>query len=441
MSIKRFSRASADDLLGMFAQAGDSIEKGSALDQLLEAFSGNDAGRMEFASAIGLDRLIRKEVSLGSIRNFLLPDTHIGLAQIAPFLEVATDEVVFDYLPVATDGLAPARAEDAEAELSQKDEAFAGTGRASVIDWSTKDRYAPSDVNRYREASRILEIMQGQGGNLPIYVTSALEDWATKLAKDEQLRKRKLDNRLELLIMTALSAGVIAYNDGKIKFTVDYGRPASQSNGNAANDFAPHVVDGVWDVSTTTHDPIGFFLDIKQFFFDTYGIVLDRVLTTKAVSRKMVNSAQFSQRAGLGARYDPAGAPQMPNLHYLLDGWGPQAALDVITNATGIEFVIYDSVYRTRPVGSNTVTSNRFFPNDEMVFLPSAASVSEFDDTDIGFAKTLTSPHPEGNWEPGFYEWEKSRTDPWGYDKGNGIKAFPVYPHMEYTYAVNAKLT
>jgi len=198
------------------------------------------------------------------------------------------------------------------------------------------------------------------------------------------------------------------------------------------------VTDGVVDWSSTTHDPIGFIEKVQEFMYDTYGVVIDRILTSKKVTRRIVNSDKFSQRAGLGAAYNGSGTPVAPDLNYLLDGWGPDAALQVVQNATDVSFIRYDSVYRTRPIGSNTVTNNRFFPQNRMVFLPSAASLAEIDDTEIGFGKTLTSPHPAGNWTPGYYEWEKEfGVDPWGLDAGTGIKMFPVFPHMDYTYAVD----
>ena len=69
-------------------------------------------------AAPSLDRLIRKEVALGTIRDIQPPQNHVGLAMIAPFLDVATDDVIFDYIRGGVqEGLAPARAEDAEAEL------------------------------------------------------------------------------------------------------------------------------------------------------------------------------------------------------------------------------------------------------------------------------------------------------------------------------------
>lgn len=391
------------------------------------------------ATAIGQDRIIRKEVALGSIREIEPPLTHIGL-QFAPWLEVAADDVIFNYIKGDTDGLAPARAEDAESELAQKDDAVLGEGRASVIDWAHKDHYTASDVNRYRELRRVIEAMQN--GDLPLTISSALEDWATKFARDAARRKRKLDNRINWMIMTqSLATGGIGYNDGKIKFSVDFGRPAAQANGNAANDLAPYVLNGVIDWSGVTHDPIGFIEAVQEFMFDLYGVRVDRILTSKKVTRRIVNSEKFSQRAGLGAAYTASGTATAPDLHYLLDGWGPDAALQVVENATGVKFILDDSVYRTRPIGSQTVTNNRFWPELEMLFLPNEGDLAEVDDTDIGFGKTLTSPHPEGKWTPGFYEWERSSVDPWGQDAGTGVKAFPVFPHMEYTYAVDVDIT
>jgi hypothetical protein len=397
------------------------------------------APQPQAATGIGQDRLVRKEVSLGSVRELEPPESHIGLT-IAPFLDVAADDVIFDYLTVQTDGLAPARAEDAESELAQKDETAAGQGRASVIDWALKDHYDASDVNRARELNRIVEAMRN--GSLPLTVASAVEDWQARLARDRARRRRKLDNRIEWLIMSAVANSTIAYDDGKIKFAVDYGRPANQKAGNAANDLAAaDITDGVWDLSGATHDPIKTFNEINEFMFDTYGVRCDRVIGSRKAFNKFVNSDKFSQRAGLGAAYDSTGTAVAPDPNYLMDGWGPDAARAVVARTTGVQLIEYDSVYRTRAIGSQTVVSTRFMPQDRLVFLPAAADLGEIDDTQIGFAKTLTSPHPEGNWTPSFYEWEKDTgPDPWGHDFGNGIKAFPVFPHMEFTYAVNVTL-
>ena len=239
-------------------------------------------GPSQYASAIGQDRIVRKEVSLGIIRDRTPPQDHIGLT-IAPFLDVATDDVVFSYLGGLADGLAPARSEQAEAELAQKDENASGQGRASVIDWSLKDHYNASDVNKARQLADV--VAELNAGNLPMFITSATADWQGKITRDRNLRLKKLDNRMEWLIMNALSSGTIVYDDGKIKFTVDYGRPATQQAGNAANDvptkYRTGIVNGLVDFSGTTFDPIGFFTGVSTFMFDTYGVHMDRVIGSK----------------------------------------------------------------------------------------------------------------------------------------------------------------
>lgn len=412
----------------------------TAFEAALAAFqqAGGDLTQLQNASTIGQDRLVRKETSLGAIRELDPPMDHIG-DSIAPWLPVATDDVIFDYLTVQTDGLAPARAEDAESELAQKDETTAGQGRASVIDWALKDHYDPSDVNRARELNRIVEAMRN--GSLPLLVSSAVEDWNTKVARDRVLRRRKLDNRREWLIINAISDGQIVYNDGKIKFLVDYARPANQQAGNAAFDVADAgIVDGVWDISGTDFDPIRFFTELSEWFFDTYGVRLGSAIGSKKIFNRFWMSEKFNQRAGLGAVYDNAGTPGPPDLLYATAGWSQAAARQVVEQSTDMTFREYDSIYRTRPIGSNTVTANRFLPTTRLILLPKMEDLREIATTKIGFAKTLTSPHPEGNWQSGFYEWERSTVDPWGQDVGNGVKMFPVFPHMEFTAAVDVVL-
>jgi hypothetical protein len=393
-------------------------------------------------AGVSLDRLVRKEVSLGAIRERQWPQDHIGLASIAPFLDVATDDVIFDYIKGGySDGLAPARAEDAEAELAQKDEALYGQGRAAVIDWSLKDKYTASDVTRYREALFLNAQTRGvDSGSLPLnFVGRTVEDFQRRLAIHDALRRRKLDNRLEWMIMQAIETGGISYNDGKIKFTVSYGRPANQQ------DQAP--ASGLYN--TTTFDPIGDINAMNDFMFNLYGVRLHRAITSRRVFNALWKSSKFTALTGLAVPGSVApgvgGSPPTPiDPNYLMAGWGPEAAVAVIERATGVKFELYDSVYRTRPLGGTTWTNNRFLSDNKIFFLPASlgdtapggTSLGEIDDTEIGFAKTLTAPHPEGNWSSGYYEWEDETRDPWMHVRGSGVKAFPVFPYMEYTYSM-----
>lgn len=392
-------------------------------------------GPQRFASPIGQDRLVRKEVSLGLIREIVPPENHIGL-QLFPWLEVAADEVIFNYAQGMTDGLAPARAEDAESELAQKDDTFASEGRASLIDWAIKDHYTASDVNRYRSLLEMQELVRDTNV-VPLTISSETEGWAQKLAKDALRRRRKLDNRMEWLIMNqVLQAGQIAYNDGRIKFTVDYGRPSNQvrtlgtdTNVGGNSDY---TIGAVW--SNTSSDPIRDITSVQQFVYDTYGVRITRAITSRRVLNNLLNSEKFIARTGLITQ--SGSTPVDPK--YLIDGWGPLAAQQIVEQQTGLTFIEYDSVYRTRSIGSNTVTVNRFVDDDKVIFLPDEADVAEFDDTELGFGRMLTSPHPAGNWQAGWYEWEKEwGVDPWGYDVGTGVKAFPVFPHMDLSVVLD----
>ena len=369
-----------------------------------------------------IDRLIRKEEALGTLRSLDPPQSHIGLSQIAPWLEVGSDDVIFDFAKTYADGLAPARAEDAEAELAQKDIIFGGQGRASLQDWGLKDFYTASAVMRYSEA-RLVSAQAGVIGITTPANTSQAQDFQTQVVKDDADRKKKLDNRIEWLIMTALSTGAIAYNDGKIKFSVDFGRPAGQHN------QAPGS--GLW--STTGSDPIGDVKAMQEYMWDTYSVRMDRAIISKKIRDSVWNSDKFT------ARFAPVvgGTPSAPiDVNYLYDGWGPDAAFQVFARATGVTYIEYDSVYRTRTPGSTTTVNNRFLPQNTIIFLPNEEDVAAIDDTALQFGRTLTAPHPEGNWESGFYEWEERMTDPWGVSRGTGVKAFPIFPHMDLTFTM-----
>lgn len=386
------------------------------------------------------NRLVRKEVSLGTIRELLPPTDHIGLS-VAPFLSVGTDDVIFDYIKGGlSEGLAPARAEDAEAELSQKDEGAYIQGRASVIDWSLKDKYSASDVTRFRDGLLLLEQLGGVN-SLSVaqgFVGNTVADFEARVARHDALRRRKLDNRIEWLIWSALESGKIVYNDGRIKFTVDYGRPAIQQNipitTAGALGGGGYALTGVaWGQPTS--DPISDLIAINNYMFDTYGITLNRCYLSRKVVQNVWKSSKFLQAIGQGILL-PTQVTGTLDTNYLTPGYGPEAALGVVTASTGITFNVYDAVYRTRSMGSTVWQNNRFFSDNKLLLLPDESQLQQIDDTEIGFAKTLTSPHPEGNWASGYYEWEDEKRDPWIHVRGSGIKAFPVFPFMQYSATV-----
>ncbi len=374
-------------------------------------------------SVAAQDLLIRKETHLGTVRELPLNETHIWTS-IAPFLSVPHDDVIFDIAQPDTSGLVPARAEDAESEMSQKDDYF-GQGSASLMDWAIKDFYSASDVTRFRDAVYVGDGLRAGGLSVPTSYASDSEQFQKRLTADLARRRRKIENRLEWLTMESLVAGTVAYNDGKVQFSVDWQRPANQT------DEATIGFD--WDVTDGTHDPIAEFFAVQDFMRDTYAIEMGSVIMSPKAIRRMGNSLAFFQRnAGFAT---PAGASPT-DINYLNPGWGPDAAAAIVKAATGLDLISYDAVYRTRVYGSTTPVINRFMPEETACFLPNFASAQELIGTDIGFAKMLTSPHPEGNFTSGFYGYEMNDVDPWGYAVGNGIKAFPVFPALDLTYTL-----
>lgn len=362
------------------------------------------------------DRLVRKEVALGQVREIPTPRNFIQ-NQLAPMQAVQSDDVIFSYIAPDTEGLAPARAEDAESEMAAKDDT-AGYGRASIIDWAIKDHYTASDVTRYREFNRLAEL--AGGGSFPLTITNMTEDWQRQLARDLQRRRGKLDYRLEQLATAGAFEGVIVYDDGKVKFTVDYGRPANQQDEAPAN--------GVW--SAAVSDPIDDIEQMNDFMDTTHGLRLTRAFASRKALRSLVKSDKFIARAGLAA----ANITSTGDLKYVNPGFGVDAAIAIVEAATGVQFQLYEGMYRERAIGSTTWNWTRFANENKVLFLPSQGAVDQV--SDLGFGKMLTSPHPEGNWQAGYYEWERSTVDPWGMDRGNGIKAFPVYPALEYSYVM-----
>jgi hypothetical protein len=260
--------------------------------------------------------------------------------------------------------------------------------------------------------------------NAPLTIGTQVEDFRNKVARDEALRRRKLDNRVEWMTVTPIETGGLTYNDGKIKFTVDYGRPANQT------DEVPPG--GLWTLNTS--DPVGDSLGVQDFIYDLHGVRITWALASRKVINSLINSDRFV------ARYAPVvgGTPTSPiDPAYIVRGWGRDLIRQAYEAQTGIRLVEYDSVYRTRAIGSTTFVNNRYLNENKIYFMPEYSDLGDLDDTGLGFGRTLTSPHPEGNWTPGFYEWEEESTDPWGTTRGTGVKAFPVYLHLDKTYTMS----
>ena len=384
-------------------------------------------------STLPLERLVRKEVSLGAIRAIEPPSNFIGL-RLAPFMEVDTDDVTFQYIKdTAQESMVPARAEDAEAELRQNDDFSYGQGRARIMDWAFKNKYTASDVTRYRDNLRIQQALQGAGVDLRFNeVGRGVDEFQRRVARDDASRRRDIDVRIEWLIMSAMATSKIELNDGKVKFSVDFKRPADQ------RDVTPEAGKLWTPENADESDPIGFVKDEIEKIYERTGVRPNRGILSQKIVNDIWRSKRFLAAVGFPIL---TGEPNIPlDVNYLsLRGYSAEGALKMLEEATGVTFEIYDAFYRSRPFGSTVTQNVRFVGEDKVILYPSQDLLGEIDDTEIGFAKTLTSPHPEGNFTPGFYEWEDETKDPWMHVRGSGIKAFPIFPYLKYTSVLKVR--
>ena len=378
------------------------------------------SGTSMYGYGMDHDRVVRKEVNLGVIREMTVPEDLI-YTTIAPFMEVPTDDFIFDRVtPHFSTGMVPARAQNAESELAQHDFKAGGQARGSVIDWAHKDFYDATDVYNYRAAQDVLDRLGGTV-NVPAYLQGSANDLASKMARDQADRVARIHRRFEHIVMTSLSTGTYVYNGTNISFETPWGQPADQRN----------ITPESGSYAADTHDPINDILKIQEDAFERYGIQFDRVLGSRKAFNTFFRSKKFIPRTGF-TEQQGIGMDDMP---YLVgNAWGPQAGLDFVMQQTGLRPIIHDSVYREDGV------AKRYLPQDQLIFLPSESSIRAFDSTAIGFAKTCTSPHPEGNFTAGMYEWEDTQKDPWQLVAGTGIKAYPIMNHMECVYSMKLEL-
>lgn len=388
----------------------------------------NVSSQSAYAQFLPQQMIIREEEHLGIIRALEPPQKFIGLG-LCPFLEVEADDVVFDIVNGGGGIMAPARSSDAEARIFASTEFYSGRGEASTIDWALKSHYTASDIQTYRNLLEVVEEMESTG-KFKLYADKITKGFKAKVARDTVARKNALDRRIEWLIMTALEQGKIDYVDDDLPWVVDFLRPSAQHN-QAPKSGANYASD--------THDPLGDFMDVKEKMFTLYQINLNRAI----VSQKFLNSLWKSKFFRNLAGFAPGTITNPADMPYLIPGYGPQMAIDILKRETGIEFIISDNVAReVDPSGpGNTFINTRYTSENVVIFLPDESEISQFDDTSIGFGKTLTSPHPANNWNSGFYSWEKDHgVDPWAYTIGTGIKAFPIFPHMYLTYTMRVTL-
>ena len=323
--------------------------------------------------------------------------------RFTPFIDVPTTKVIFEQADPTVENLAPFRAPDAEAEMF-KSEDYVREGSAELGDWALKSFYRSSDVTNFRNTAQMI--------GMSTTIDMQRQQFAARVARDTVTRRQAIDNQLERLVTDSIFTGTCSYDDGKRKFSVNWGRPANQQT---------QTVTVMWDDSTA--NIIEDIKNVKRFMRDTHGVIITRALTSQRVLDQFANPDKFMLITGI-----VGGDP-----NYLTPGWGEEMARNIIQAQTGVAFEAYDSGLRVR--NGDNYEINRFTDERDIVYMPDESAFTPTRDLGIRFGGMLTAPHVMNNMQTGYYSWQhEHEKDPWNSEVGTGLQAFPIFTEMELTY-------
>lgn len=321
----------------------------------------------------------------------LNPATSKVFAQFLPVKNVATKQTMWDIVH-ASNGIADFRAEDAEAQLVEReayDQAF-----ADLADIAEKERFNDTDLRTLREAGSLPISEDGPG-----LIQAMAAEAELKQRQAMQRLRTRVDNRLEWMRVNALM-GSIAYNSKGLKFTVDYGIPTAQK------DQAPAVP---WSTLASAK-PLEDIQGWQVFLRNTYG----------REAKTMICSYQTMLYIAQNTAIQAA-------MQYTMPMMTVTDAVNFVQSKLNLTVVLYDSTYQD----SNKVYQ-RYMPENKVILIPDLSDLPE------GLGDTAVTGHAHNNYQPGYYTWTEQKADPYGVFVGVGIEAFPRLMHPEVLYTVNA---
>ena len=325
--------------------------------------------------------LMDKKTMLEVVRELLPSDDFVGTT-ILPMKDEATEKVMADLI-LTNSGIANYRAADAEAELKGKD--ILQQIILEIADIAKKERFNTTDVQAIREAGELPVL-----DDAPTLIAQIGAQARVKFRESLEELRRQCDNRIEWHSIQAL-LGTISVTS-PVVFSVDFGIPSTQTG------LTPTVQ---WD-TTATSTPSDDLVAWQETVNDATGVVPDGCL----MSRKALLYA--SKAAAFRDVVKQAG-------EFL---FSIKQVKSLLQDHTGLAISIYDAMYHTR-ASTGTLTSTRMLDYHKIILYPSNLPTP-------GLGRNLTCPHPHGNYQPGFYTWDDTKKDPWGYEVGVGIKCFPV---------------
>jgi hypothetical protein len=332
---------------------------------------------------------IMERKTMLEIVNQLLPsDSYIGMG-ILPFRNTATEKVIADMVLVNS-SIANYRAPDGEAELKGKN--MYRQMIMNVVDIAKKERFNTSDLRAAREA-----------GQLPVYqdapslISQIGAEARQKFTQSLTDLRAEVDTRLEAQALQALQGSVSSTD--KIKFSVDYGIPADQKDQTPTTD---------WDDEDAT--PSDDLIEWQEKINDRTGVLPNQCIMSR---KSLLYCSKVKALRDVIA--------EVGNFLFSIN-----QTKSMLQDHTGLNITVYDAQYHTLDE-DGTTTSTRFLDANKIILYPGSVPNNKL-------GETLTCPHPHANFQPGFYTWDEMETDPYGYEVGVGITAFPIIYHPELLF-------
>src|SRR5262252_218087 len=328
----------------------------------------------------------------GFVRDLPIPADFIGYNYL-PSRDVPGDKLTWDVLKAELE-LARFVAPDAESPRMQG--MIMSSAWAEVSYLRYKRSYNESDLRVIRDFGMAPQ------NNLGASMRDAAE---SQIARDVQRLNDAIDARIEWMQVKALLGLIQTPPDTRsdISFTLTY--PVVQ--------VTPTTL---WS-DTANSDPIN---DIQTWYLDQRFAPAVAIMP-RQVFYNIERNVHMIRQFGFGAGVVAGNAPSL-----IVPGDVQRVWSDLL----GIQIVLYNNFYTTRPAGPPNApvppTLNRILPNNKVIFLPSE---------NVGY--TATSPAIQNRWAAGKYSWVRSgdtdgaARDPWLYEMGVGWNGLPVIERPE----------
>lgn len=338
--------------------------------------------------------LLQKATLTNVVRKIKI-SSQIG-ESILPFTPVPTEKTIWDILETDM-GIAGFVAPDAESPMVDKERVDQAVATLASI--RNKERFSESDLRAIREAGTS-PVEAGSGQTL---LQGLKEDAERRLRRSLNRLKNRVAGRIEWMRWQALQ-GTINYDDGEVKFAVDYGIPSANKVTLTGND--------TWD-DTTNSDPLAKIGDwIDTYIENQKGLAPTRMYMSRAALRYIAQNAKVRDLLKYNDKVNPQGFTTVKQAQQLL-----------LSFTDLLKIIVVDDFYEDA-----SGSSVRFLPKNKVILIPEPVTNGE------QLGDVADGPHPHNDYRPGFYTWTETKKDPYARFVGVGRECFTRIFHPEWIF-------